>query len=340
MHHAIKGSRTTGAVPLGNLEVIKELIKAGAAVNAKNKRERSPLQEALQEFGSGIIKILIESGANVNATDIWGRTSLHDAAFWADSNFILLLIKSGANVNVKDKMGRTPLHYTRDADSAHLLISSGADPNAKDNDGINIISFAFKFGNIELVKQLMKDGAKLETQSVPDQKSWYHILSDVAELKQETKSKETGAKSDEKRKSISTDEGNLERKLYHAVEKGDVEAVRKLIKEGVHLNAKVDAFIPTALMRAVSEQRFNIAYLLIESAADINVRDFGGRSTLWFAIEYGDVKLVRTLIQKGANVNLTGYGSMDVRGFPTLLSVAYQRGDPAIIKELIKAGAR
>lgn len=57
-----------------------------------------------------IIRELIKNGANINATNENGETPLYKSAFWAGMNIILTLIELGANVDAKDINGNTPLH--------------------------------------------------------------------------------------------------------------------------------------------------------------------------------------------------------------------------------------
>lgn len=73
----------------GHLDAVRTLIKAGANVNAKNKRMWTPLHYAAMN-GNGpltigqtaIVQALLDAGADVTARDIWGRT----AADYAPSN--------------------------------------------------------------------------------------------------------------------------------------------------------------------------------------------------------------------------------------------------------------
>ena len=87
---------------LGNIEVVKQHLAAGADVNAKDDKEWTPL---------------------------------HDAAIYGRKEILELLISEGADVNAKDDARGTPLHYAGGSkEVAELLIANGADVNAK-NDG-------------------------------------------------------------------------------------------------------------------------------------------------------------------------------------------------------------
>jgi ankyrin repeat protein len=60
----------------GTPDVLKELIEAGAKVNAKNKAGRNALMAAVQYGLLANIKLLLDAGADVNAKDKEGETAL------------------------------------------------------------------------------------------------------------------------------------------------------------------------------------------------------------------------------------------------------------------------
>jgi len=64
------------AVKLKKLDFIKELIAAGANLNAKNKKLETPLHLAINKNYIAAIKDLIESGADLNVRDKNGSTPL------------------------------------------------------------------------------------------------------------------------------------------------------------------------------------------------------------------------------------------------------------------------
>ena len=94
----------------GLAAVTKELLKAGADVNATNKILQTPLIYSIIEEHPPVIKILVSGGADVN----YGN-SLHSdwaAIHWAaltDNNDVLQAVLESDDVrNVKDRSGRYP----------------------------------------------------------------------------------------------------------------------------------------------------------------------------------------------------------------------------------------
>ena len=87
---------------LGDLELVEQLLDAGANVESPNGDGQTALMLAARIGALDVAKLLVEHGANVNANEAWrGQTAL----MWAvDGNFPELtqfLIDKGADVNVR-----------------------------------------------------------------------------------------------------------------------------------------------------------------------------------------------------------------------------------------------
>ena len=101
------------ASQFGDLKRVREFVKKGADVNAKNEAIdlMTPLHYAAAGGYVDIVRLLLENDADVNAiTDIlW--TPLHYAALNGNIDLALLLIKNGATLNARDAELLTPLYY-------------------------------------------------------------------------------------------------------------------------------------------------------------------------------------------------------------------------------------
>jgi len=128
------------AAKAGDVTKVRQLLKQGVDVNAKDDFSRStPLHVAAFNGYTDVVTLLIQKGADVNARDDFGQTPLHRASgLFSNANVARLLIEKGADVNAKSDVTRgTPLHQAAlsgKTDVARLLIEKGADVNARDED--------------------------------------------------------------------------------------------------------------------------------------------------------------------------------------------------------------
>lgn len=105
------------AVLQGNVAAIKTLLDAGADVNAKNEKNRTPLHVAAQRTRVAAIEALLAGGAEIHAKDQYGETPLHSAVVneigtcGGSPDAVRLLLNAGADLNAMDKAGRTPLFW-------------------------------------------------------------------------------------------------------------------------------------------------------------------------------------------------------------------------------------
>jgi hypothetical protein len=114
-----------------------QLIQAGAAVRAKNRRGSEPLHAAA--FGSpgsprwnpaaqaATIARLIENGADPNAQNMDGATPLHRAVRSRCADAVRTLLQHGADPTIRNKNGSTPMQL-----ALHTTGRSGSgSPEAK-----------------------------------------------------------------------------------------------------------------------------------------------------------------------------------------------------------------
>ena len=156
--------------------VAKLLIKNGAAINAKDDDENTPLYLAAASGNTGIVKLLIENGAIIDAQTKYGDTPLmgtiKPSNYVSHTDIANLLIENGADINEKtNDMGYTPLHYAAwasSADMVKILIDEGAKVNITDLWGQTALDIAKRGGlagtngeeniNQELIKKIESKG--------------------------------------------------------------------------------------------------------------------------------------------------------------------------------------
>tara|TARA_R110002050_G_scaffold56512_3_gene127182 strand:- start:140106 stop:140699 length:594 start_codon:yes stop_codon:yes gene_type:complete len=97
------------AVLSGNLEVVKQHIKAQTDINEKQAMSGStPLISAASFGKNDIAKALIDAGADLTIKNNDGATALHAAAFFCRVEIVQMLIDAKADKTIKNNFGATP----------------------------------------------------------------------------------------------------------------------------------------------------------------------------------------------------------------------------------------
>jgi len=129
--------------------------------------------------------------------------------------------------------------------------------------------------------------------------------------------------------------------LFQAIAAGREADVRKLLERGVNVNAVSAAERHTALHEAVSRRQLKIAELLLEKGAKVQIPGgTGAADATGIEREFplhravGDVRLVRLLLDKGADPNVINYRGM------TPLHVAAAAGETESAELLLSRKAK
>ena len=120
----IESTASDGNTPLhvasifGWIRIVKLLIEQGADVNAKNKRGKTPLHEAVIEqdrvkysYNPLVLRALINEGkAGVDLQDDNGKTALQYAVSRRMTKHVDILLGAKQDLTRRDKEGRNVLH--------------------------------------------------------------------------------------------------------------------------------------------------------------------------------------------------------------------------------------
>jgi ankyrin repeat protein len=147
------------------LAMIKELIDAGANVNART-RELFPVRRWLYSLN------------DVSWVDFTGQTPFLRAALSGDTATMRLLVQHGADPNLPTLAGTTPLMaaagvnwvvaqtYTESVqarlDAVTLCLELGADVNATNSMGLTALLGAVNRGSNDIIELLVQRGARLD----------------------------------------------------------------------------------------------------------------------------------------------------------------------------------
>lgn len=342
---------------------INKLLAEGADINGVDGE--FPLFYGVVNQNYNVVKYLIERGANVSQSNNNGVTPLNIACAWSDTRIGKLLIKNGANIMAKASDGSTPLILAtsrNNVDLVKMLLDADAEASASasalaapssalaapspssssitystleeyNNLGETPLNIACENENRELIELFVSLGANLA-----------HAMN------------------------------NGDKPIHQLCQKKRRDLIAYLIDEGANVNEQNDLTGETSLLIATKNcdkittsvllshdanplipnnlgflPIHNVAatgcmpslLLLIEavgSASDIskyiNTRKGDGLTPLYIACLYENVKIVRELINYGADPNIG-----DINGTRPLDVLFETTGNRELYKLLLGAGA-
>lgn len=317
------------AAEAGNSRVVKMLLDEGANIDytgTPGVHEDSHLHRATtpRRFAKkNVSRILLHQGRKINGLNEsdFQAGPLYWAAQKGNSEVVRLLLASGAQVDLPDLYGCTALHaaaFEGHEETAELLLSNGADPNERDDDQWTPLHAAVLRGHEKLIR-LLVDKISSGEQKVRD---WRWALN---QEDRKNKLDEIAAPKTDRIKTISG--------LRMACNSGDAGRVRALLDDGADINA-IDAnggcTALTVAVRACKGDQ-DIVQILLKSGADPDIREEGGKTALYIAVENRFAEVARLLIEAGADVNLGVYGRTPI--------LAWKFHNTEIAECLIKHGA-
>lgn len=145
-----------------DVAAVRELLAAGARVNAASKSGYTALMGAINNGRIANARILIEAGADVNARiPENGDTALTLPLYYKQDSgeAVSLLLAKGANPNTTNSVGRSALMlatFGQPSSVVEALLNVGANVNAQDRNGNTALMAAVEYNNVEAVKLLLK----------------------------------------------------------------------------------------------------------------------------------------------------------------------------------------
>jgi uncharacterized protein len=125
----------------------------------------SPLAEAVRRGDSGAVLELLAGGADADALGRDGTPALHWAVRVGDRATAERLVEAGADVNAASRYGVTPLQLAiagTDGAMTQWLLDAGADATALDRAGEPPLLQAARAGNVEAVAALLRRGVAVD----------------------------------------------------------------------------------------------------------------------------------------------------------------------------------
>lgn len=156
------------AVAHNDIASARQLIDAGADVNAKNAIQDSPYLLAGAEGRLEILELTLAHGADLRSTNRYGGTALIPACERGHVEVVKRLLAAGVDPDHINNLGWTGLLEAillSDGGPRHqaivkLLIEGGADVNLADRDGVSPLQHARERGQQAIVALLLAAGAQ------------------------------------------------------------------------------------------------------------------------------------------------------------------------------------
>ena len=125
------------ATILGEIDLVKDLIKSGSLVNSKTRKNITPLHLAVFLDRNEIVPLLLKNGANPNQPSVpYFETPFQMSVIWGKRQVVEMMIDHGADLKSKIGTGCSVLHLAiryRHEDIAIFLIRIGVNVNSIDN---------------------------------------------------------------------------------------------------------------------------------------------------------------------------------------------------------------
>jgi uncharacterized protein len=154
--------RLIRAVKANDLALARELIAAGADVNARDEIRDSAFLYAGAEGLNEILRLTLEHGADVASTNRFGGTALIPASEHGHVETVRILIEAGVPVNHVNDLGWTALQEAillgdggpSQQAVVDLLLDAGADPDIRDRQGHTALENAERLGFTEIAARI------------------------------------------------------------------------------------------------------------------------------------------------------------------------------------------
>ena len=343
-----------------SVETVKLLLTKGADVNARSD-DGTALMMAVRWGHTEIVKLLLAAGAQVDARHRLGYSALMMSAGRSipemnpprgqplpppAAEIMSLLLAKGADANFLGRDGETALMGANSAEKVRLLVARGAQVNTKDKEARTALMFAVDRGDVEVVEALLQAGADASVINEKGASALMYALQEPSPYNREEPAKLMKRRIEAARLlllrgnigDVNAQNEDGETLLMRAVNLGEPELVKALLDHGADVNRN-DVLGSTAVILAYEKDQTAIQELLKRKANRRQPR-LVLNAFLRAAIAKKDQAKVKELLKAGADANheyAIGYDHPNIKR--TVLILAAQMGDPAIVQMLLAAGA-
>jgi ankyrin repeat protein len=297
----------------------RQLIEAGAEVDAQGSDRNTPLQYAAKRGQVVVVDLLLDAGANINRQGKGGDTALHSAVFWGQMTVIDMLLARGADPNIRGYLGWTPLHVACSENRypeevmvvVRSLVEHGAIVQTTTDGGTHPIHLAAMYGGSDICEYLLSQGETVEANA-----EHHSPLAQAARYGHfETVILFVDRGADVKRRD-QDGKSPLDLAIASNVLKpkeSDLALIEFLLDRGAEVNVPGRNGKPP-LHKAVSNEQADVVRILLVHGADPKQRDGVGWPPLHWAASRHNLPIIDMLVDAGADVNardLSGRTALD-----------------------------
>ncbi|KAJ1535552.1 hypothetical protein HK096_002381 [Nowakowskiella sp. JEL0078] len=299
------------ATEMGNLPIIRELLKKGFNIEGENDDGYRPLHIAIQKDQCEIVEALIEFGVDVDSKSQNGERPIHIALQNGSLEILELLLNFGANTNYKNSDGDTALLVALKMVVENQKSDNETEENEEEEEENE--SDAENEGNEEEEEEESDPVEETHTEKAIRFRQILEILF--------THNVDSSLENDE---GISA--------MHIAVEANSADLMELLMENNVAIDMKNKERL-TPLHQAVQYKAVHSVEALVKKVADINALDKKRYSPLHFAASSGNLEIVVLLCENKADINA------ETASKETPLSLAALDGNIEIMEYLLKNGA-
>ncbi|VDI03290.1 E3 ubiquitin-protein ligase mind-bomb [Mytilus galloprovincialis] len=304
----------------GHSQIVEFLVKNKADVNIKDSEGDPALHYAAYGKESKILQVLLDNKAIVNAVNAKKQSALHIAVNKGQPNCCKVLVDKGCDPNLKDDDFDTAMHDAisqKDTSKdilKYVLGSKMAKFTTENSRGFNVLHWAVLKDNKDSVEMIIGNDRSCVNSKMKDGSTAMHIAAanDRVEIASVLQSK---GKAD-----INIRDSMKRTPLILAVSQGKKKTMELLITVDCDVNAQ-DSSGNTALhvaqvkknlgqavaldKAASSSQDTAIICLLLESGANIEIKNDEGKTPLDFANDEMVKHFMKTLAKRAKKKDFT-----------------------------------
>ncbi|XP_058621919.1 ankyrin repeat and SAM domain-containing protein 6-like [Onychostoma macrolepis] len=312
----------------GHEQLVRFLLRKGAAVDRRNHYGWTPLMQAARFGQLSVAHILLENGAEINGRNRMGASVLSMAARGGHAHMAKLLLENGAFVDDFDHLAAAEGSSSGDSGTfpeirallaaaqhgheavVRLLLDWGAEVNfCQKSSGWSALMLAAAGGAVSVTQQLVERGADADHLNVLGKTAF--------ELALQLQHREVKNYLD----SITTvrpqpDDEKKRPDVFHALKLGNAQLVKEIVEEDASQVNVSNADGASPLMMAAVSGQLEVVQLLVDKHADMDRQDsVHGWTALMQATYHGNKDVVKFLLNQGADVNLrakNGYTAFDL----------------------------